>query len=183
MIRVLLSWKRIQFLSACSSESPERACSALRVAGSCCGKAELITQTLIQWSFTICVCCGTCFQTTCDITVKILTLWFLCLSIRRVQLIIYDLSVCPPRAGSQPPGKAHRLPPQVTGLLNGDQKLPRPSQAAHLLHLGAVWTIQLHHGCPLQGAHRGEMSSGVGRPDSSPLYHRPSDGQKSMDLF
>lgn len=88
-------------------------------------------------------------------------------------LIVYNLSLC---AGSQPPGKTDWLPPQVTGLLYWDQKLPWPSQVTQLLHPGAVWTIQLHHGRPLQGDKRGEMSLGVGWPDSSPLSYMPSDG-------
>lgn len=109
----------------------------------------LITQTTTHWGFTICICCGTCFETTCDITLKTFTLRFLVSGIRLsphcdampLQLITsIFLSVCPPppAAGSPPPGKADRLPPQVTGLLDGNQKLPRPSQAAHLLHPGAV---------------------------------------------
>ena len=96
------------------------------------------------------------------IPVSGIRLWLHC-DARPVQLITIYLSVCPPPppppAGSPPPGKADRLPPQVTGLLDGNQKLPRPSQAAHLLHPGAVWAIQPHHGRRLQVAHRGEMSS------------------------
>lgn len=62
-------------------------------------------------------------------------------------------------ANSEPPGKADRLPPQVTRLLNGDQKLPRAAQAAQLLRSGAVRALQTRHGGPRQGAHPWKMSS------------------------
>lgn len=84
--------------------------------------------------------------------------------------------------GSQPARKTDRLPPQVTGLLHWDQKLPRPSQDTRLLHPGAVRTIRLRHDCPLQGSMRGQMSSGVRWPDSS-LSHRPGNGHNPWTSF
>jgi len=82
------------------------------------------------------------------------------------------LCVFPLPAGSQPPGTLDRLPPQVTGLLHGDQKLPRPPQAAHLLHPGAEWALQPRHGRHGPSGHRGEMSAGgPGRTPPSPQAH------------
>lgn len=95
-----------------------------------------------------------------DNLLRIFSSWWGCEVIFHLSL---SLSVS---ANSQPSGKAHRLPPQVTGLFDGDQKLPRPSQGSVLLHSGAVWALQPHHGRPWQGAHGGEMSS-QRRPGSS----------------
>lgn len=101
-----------------------------------------------------------------------------------------SLSVCLPSflpAGSQPPGKADRLPPQVAGLLDGDQKLPRPPPDPRLLRPGAVRALQLHHGRPVRGggARRGEMSAeGVAWNNPAPHITDPSPPKKkSTDLL